>query len=415
MNRTLFSLFCAITGLLLLTGFPAHGTNRSLTEGPRVVESAISPDFFLRVFVAKNPIYLILVEKDKQRLRLLKYEGKLKVVAEYPCATGEKPGKKMLSGDSRTPEGIYFITKIYTDNKVTIFGKRAFHLDFPNIFDKDSGRNGDGIYIHGTNRKKLKPMSTKGCITLRNKDLDELVRFLETDTTPVMIVPGIRALKGAETAKFDESRFNSIKTLLLSGEIRQDQTEFESLYVLTDGIQTVLVGEFTLYQNEYPRFQAYSRSYLAFNREKGWANKELIYRTKPLQPEQVLHRYPRDKQKILEFIETWRKAWQSKDMETYIGCYNNSFRHRHGRMDLAAYRAYKDRLNKKYKFIKVDISGVSVSWTKTGAKVSFNQVYRSDQYHAVGRKTLRLAYKNQRWGIEREICVGAKTARRDSK
>ena len=409
MNRILCSLLCAITGVLLLTGFPAHGTNRFPAEAPRVKESAISPDFFFRVFVAKNPIYLILVEKDKQRLRLLKYEGNLRVVAEYPCATGENAGKKIFNGDSRTPEGIYFITKIYTDNKVTIFGKRAFHLDFPNIFDKDLGRNGDGIYIHGTNRG-LKPMSTNGCITLRNKDLDELVRFLETDATPVVIIPGIRALKGAETVKFDESRLDLVKILLLSDEIRRDQAEFEYLYLLTDGIQTVAVGEFTLYQNEYPIFQGYSRSYLALNREKGWTNKERIHRVKPLQSGQLLPRYPKDKQKILEFIETWRKAWQSKDMETYIGCYAKSFRR--DRMDRVAYGAYKDRLKNKYKFIKVDISGVSVSWTRTGANVSFKQDYRSDRYYAMGRKTLRLAYGNQRWGIEREIWFRSKTAKR---
>ncbi len=369
------------------------------------------PDWFLRVFVAKKPIYFILVEKDKQRLRLLKYEGRLKVVAEYPCATGENVGKKMSIGDSRTPEGIYFITKIYTDTKVTIFGKRAFHLDFPNIFDKDSGISGDGIYIHGTNGG-LKPTSTNGCITLRNKDLDELVRFLETDATPVMIIPGISALKGAETVKFDKNRFDLFKTLLLLGEIRRDQAEFEYLYRLTDGIQTVAVGEFTLYQNEYPRFQGYSRSYLTFDREKGWTNKERIYRASPLQPGQLLPRYPKDKQKIIEFIETWRKAWESKDMETYIGCYNNSFRYGHGRMDLAAYRAYKDGLNHKYKFIKVDISEVSVLWTRNGAKVSFHQVYRSDQYRAAGRKTLHLIFKEQRWGIERESWFRARSDKR---
>lgn len=397
MNRILCSLLCAITGVLLLTGFPAHGTNRSPAEAPRVEESAMLPYWFLRVFVAKNPIYLILVEKDKQRLRLLKYEGKLKVVAEYPCATGENAGEKMLSGDSRTPEGIYFITEIYTDNKVTIFGKRAFHLDFPNIFDKNSGRNGDGIFIHGTN-KRLKPMSTNGCITLRNKDLDRLARFLKVEATPVMVVSSVQAIKWAEAEEFDKIRFTWVRNLLLPKGIGHDTTEFEYLYLLTNGTQTVAVGEFSLYQNDYSRRKGYSRSYLALNRKKGWTNKKRIYRTKLVGP--VLPRYPKDKQKIIEFIGTWRKAWQSKDLQTYIGCYNRSFRH--GRMDLDAYRAHKDRLNKKYKLIRVDISGVSVSWTRYGAKVSFNQVYRSDLYHAVGRKTLRLTFKDQRWGIERE-------------
>lgn len=400
MNKILCSLFCAIAWVLLLTAFPAHGTNRSPAQAPRVEESVMLPDWFFRVFVAKNPIYFVLVEKDKQRLRLLKYEGKLEVVAEYTCATGEKKGKKMLTGDSRTPEGIYFITKVYTDKKLTIFGKRAFHLDYPNIFDKNSGKNGDGIYIHGTN-KRLKRMSTNGCIVLRNKDLDGLTKFLKTRSTPVVIVSSVEAIKRAKAEKSDINGFTLAKSLLLRNKIRQDKTEFEYLYLVRDGIQTVAVGEFSLSQNDHSLLKGYARSYLELDGEKGWTNKNHIYSVKSLEPRQP-PRYPKDKQKILEFIETWRKAWQSKDLKTYIGCYNKSFRYKKGRMSLAAYRAHKDRLNKKYKFIKVDISGVSVFWTKNGAKVAFHQVYESDRYRATGRKTLRLTFKGKRWGIERE-------------
>ncbi|MCF8083704.1 MAG: L,D-transpeptidase family protein [Deltaproteobacteria bacterium] len=393
MNKILCKVFWVITGMLLMTGFPAHGSKCARAEG---VDPAMIANGALKVFVAKNPIYVVLVEKERQRLRVLEYNGHLNQVAEYPCATGENKGKKRFSGDSRTPEGIYFITKIYTDNEITIFGKRAFHLDFPNIFDRNSGIKGDGIYIHGTNGR-LTPMSTRGCITLRNRDLDKLVRFLEKDTTPVMIVPDMSDLQESRTVKFDESRDDVVKTLLARDEMGPDRIEFEYLYRLTDGIQNVAVAEFTLYQNESPSSRAYSRSYLTYNGKRGWTAEERVCRAKPLPP---VPRYPKDKQKIIQFVETWREAWESKDIETYIGCYNDSFRH--NRMNLAAYRAYKERLNKRYRFIQVDISGVSIRWTRSGARVSFDQVYRSDQYHAKGRKTLRLIFKGQRWRIDRE-------------
>ena len=405
MNRILCNLFCAIAGVLLLTAFPAHGTNYFLGEVPRIARYDILPDWFFRVFVTKNPIHLVLVEKDKQRLLLLKYEGKLEVVAEYPCATGEKRGKKMFAGDSRTPEGIYFITKIYKDKKVTIFGNRAFHLDFPNIFDRNSGIKGNGIYIHGTN-KRLKRMSTNGCIVLRNKDLDKLAKFLGEDFTPVVIVSSIDAVKRAEMEKIGINRFTLAKSLLLPEEIERDKAEFDCLYLITDGIQTVAVGELSLFENDCFRI----RGYISPDREKGWTHKERIHKGKPLTLAQLLPLYPKNKQEILEFIETWRKAWQSKDMETYIDCYNKSFKH--GRMDLRAYRAYKNRLKKKYKFIKVDISKVSVLWTKNGAKVSFHQVYRSNRYRAAGRKTLHLTFNGQRWGIEREDWFPARRVKR---
>lgn len=405
MNRIGRRLFCAIVGTLLLMTFLAHGTDCSASEVPRAGESAMLPDWFFRVFVAKNPIYFILVEKDKQRLRLLKYGGKFKVVAEYPCATGEKAGKKEFSGDSRTPEGVYFITKMYVDRKTTIFGNRAFHLDFPNVFDRNSGIKGNGIYIHGTN-KRLKPMSTNGCIVLKNKDLDKLVNFLETEATPVVIVPSIEAIKRVETEKTGMNRFALAKTLLLPEKIKQDKAEFDCLYLITDGIQTVAIGEFSLSENEYFRI----RGYITPDREKGWTHKKRIHMAKPITPGQLLPRYPKNKQEILEFVETWREAWQSKDLKNYIDCYTKSFKH--NRMNLAAYRAYKGRLNKKYKFIKVDISGVSVLWTRTGAKVAFHQVYRSNRYRAAGRKILSLTFKGQRWGIEREVWFPAKNVKR---
>lgn len=405
MNRIVYSMICVIAGSLLITGSPAQGSPwRGLKAPPGEGLDMISHQA-LKVFVANHPIYFILVEKDKQRLRVLKYADGLEVVAQYPCATGENSGKKMLSGDSRTPEGIYFITKIYTDNRITIFGKRAFHLDFPNIFDRNSGINGDGIYIHGINGR-LAPMSTRGCITLRNRDLDKLVRFLNKDTTPVMIVPSISALNGSQSMKSDESRAEVVKTLIVRDEMRVDRIELECLYRLTDGIHHVAVGEFTLYQNDCPTSQGYSRSYLAFDAEAGWIAKDRVHWTRPLPPGQRLARYPKDRQKIVQFVETWREAWESKDIETYIGCYADSFRH--NGMDLAAYRRYKERLNNRYQFIRVDVSGISIDWTRRGAKVSFHQMYRSDRYRAKGRKTLRLIFKGQHWRIERESWFPAK-------
>ncbi len=80
-------------------------------------------DLNLRVFVAGKPIHLILVEKDKQRLRVLEHDGRLRVIAEFQTATGKNAGEKEREGDAKTPEGIYFITKIYTDTKVSVFLK----------------------------------------------------------------------------------------------------------------------------------------------------------------------------------------------------------------------------------------------------------------------------------------------------
>lgn len=133
------------------------------------------------------PSYFIVVEKKNQKLKLFEQNGSLKMLKEFNCATGEHPGNKKTSGDMRTPEGIYHITEIYEDKRITVFGSRAFHLNYPNAFDTQAGHLGDGIFIHGTNRK-LNPNSTNGCIALSNGDLDELAPYLAINTTPVVIL-----------------------------------------------------------------------------------------------------------------------------------------------------------------------------------------------------------------------------------
>ena len=130
---------------------------------------------------------LLVVDKSRQRLMFFRYLGEMVLEYEYPCATGESEGDKLKAGDERTPEGIYFTTHRYRDNKVTIFGDRALHLNYPNAFDRMEGREGNGIYIHGTNRA-LKPRSSNGCVVMRNADLAAISALVKENVTPVAVV-----------------------------------------------------------------------------------------------------------------------------------------------------------------------------------------------------------------------------------
>lgn len=130
---------------------------------------------------------LLIVDKSRQRIMVFRYLGEMVLDYEYPCSTGENAGDKVKSGDERTPEGIYFTTHRYKDNKVTIFGDRALHLNYPNAFDRREGRQGNGIYIHGTNRA-LRPRSSNGCVVMRNADLAAISTLVKENETPVIVV-----------------------------------------------------------------------------------------------------------------------------------------------------------------------------------------------------------------------------------
>ncbi|MCF6289929.1 MAG: L,D-transpeptidase family protein [Desulfobacterales bacterium] len=270
--------------LLIWTIFPALPVSGAVFKGTDLPVTLSPTHRFQRlfkVFSVTEPLHLVLVEKKQQRLLVLRHDGTLKLIASFVCATGENPGRKRVSGDSRTPEGIYFITKIFKDNKITIFGNRALHLDYPNIFDKLAGNNGDGIYLHGTN-KKLKPNSTNGCITLANDDLKELVQYMDMMVTPVVVVDDLESLdsllatRGIDSARLEKS--------LLPASFDPRRTRFDSLYLINyGGRQAVAVGEFSQRRNDATRRRGYGRSYLQFRDGKDWQIMERITNTTPIQ------------------------------------------------------------------------------------------------------------------------------------
>lgn len=502
--------------ILFIIFFPLFaGVSNGALKPPTAPQTSSTTDELAELFsvaVAKEPIYIILVEKNLQRLRVLEYDNALRVVADYPSATGENLGIKELSGDSKTPEGIYFITQIFRDDKITIFGDKAFHLDYPNFFDREAGRNGDGIYIHGTN-KELVPNSTNGCVTLTNSDLDDLESYLNQIVTPVIIVSELDSITKSKAHLLTENDFNLAKSLLLTEEIKLKNVEYNYLYIINFGKQTVAVSDFIYRPFKRSIMRGASRVYLEYFPDQGWTARKRIWRVSPLQiypeapvkiaahplatgevqlaeqtpeeaavmvaaltpqrvpiqnsaqeeqfhavpqvianaqpeihiesqvkevappVEKIQHRVPvtaviapptpapktiaankieqpqkimvaapvipKDKQQIIDFVESWRQTWVSQEIEPYIAFYDVSFTS--GDKNLAEWKAHKAKLNKTYSFITVDISDIKVHWTAAGATVSFRQEYRSNLYSAKGNKTLYLVYDDHGWKITREV------------
>lgn len=106
----------------------------------------------------------------------------------FPVASGAKTGKKEVSGDLRTPEGIYFIEgRKEGDSLNEIYGPLAYVLNYPNRHDVAAGRTGNGIWIHGTTPGEV-PVDTKGCLELHNDNLIKLSKILgKGDMVPVII------------------------------------------------------------------------------------------------------------------------------------------------------------------------------------------------------------------------------------
>lgn len=144
-------------------------------------------------FLALSPRNRHAIAVDASRSRLYLFENRptgLTLVADYYISVGKSGLEKNAEGDLRTPLGVYFITSNLDPKSLKDFyGSGALPINYPNVLDSKRGKTGKGIWLHGTPPGQFSrpPQATDGCVVLANPDLDEVIRTVETRTTPVVI------------------------------------------------------------------------------------------------------------------------------------------------------------------------------------------------------------------------------------
>jgi murein L,D-transpeptidase YafK len=148
---------------------------------------------------------------DSRRSRLYVFEnvaGRPHYVADYYVTLGKRGVDKTREGDQKTPVGVYHVTANLPRQKLSDFyGAGAYPINYPNEWDRRLGRNGFGIWVHGTppDTYSRPPRASDGCIVLANPDLLSVARFMQVGTTPVIIAEEIEwadadALEAERTA-----------------------------------------------------------------------------------------------------------------------------------------------------------------------------------------------------------------------
>lgn len=144
-----------------------------------------------------NPKQRHVVVVDTSKSTLYLYEnvnGEPRYVADFYITMGKKGADKLSEGDQKTPLGVYFVNShIPRQQLADLYGGGAYPINYPNEWDKREGRNGHGIWLHGTpsGTYSRPPRASNGCVVLSNTDLDQLGRDIEVGTTPVIITNGI--------------------------------------------------------------------------------------------------------------------------------------------------------------------------------------------------------------------------------
>ena len=106
------------------------------------------------------------------------------------------------------------------------------------------------------------------------------------------------------------------------------------------------------------------------------------------------------RQEIIDFMETWRIAWEQKKIDDYIKCYAPVFEDRGKK--LAAYKEYKSGIFKAYNINFVKIENLVIIRHSSGMIVQFNQDYSADNLSSVNMKTLYLINEKGSWEIAAE-------------
>jgi len=104
---------------------------------------------------------------------------------------------------------------------------------------------------------------------------------------------------------------------------------------------------------------------------------------------------------IRKMLDSWKKAWEQKDLVAYMSFYDSGFQSRG--MDFKAWKKHREKLNQKYRLITVDITDLKIERTSAVmASVRFTQKYEADDYEDEGLKSLLLVKRGKDWKIKEE-------------
>ncbi len=160
--------------------------------------------------------HALVVDSKRSRLYVFQNDkGRPRFVSDYYVALGKRGIDKTREGDKKTPIGVYHVTANLPRNKLADFyGSGAFPINYPNEWDKRHGRNGHGIWLHGTPSDTFArpPRASDGCLVLSNIDLDFLSAELQVGLTPVIIADEVQWVDGAAQEEERKSLAQAIES-----------------------------------------------------------------------------------------------------------------------------------------------------------------------------------------------------------
>lgn len=112
------------------------------------------------------PIYLRIYKLESELEVWVQKDGRFQRFATYPiCMWSGRLGPKLKEGDLQAPEGFYTVSKAALNPNSRMH--LSFNLGFPNAYDRNQGRTGSYLMVHGG-------CSSIGCYAVTDPVVDEI-------------------------------------------------------------------------------------------------------------------------------------------------------------------------------------------------------------------------------------------------
>lgn len=431
--------------------FPHHPLRQARYRLPFVlalcalfVSSARADDWVVNMGAMTNaPKRVVAVDKGRQQLFVYERSSPWQAVYDTQCTTGQRGGAKMISGDLRTPEGLYFVVgKIGAKLDFMEYGDIAYGLNYPNPIDRLAGKTGYGIWIHSRGRD-ITPTETRGCIAVNLGDMDKLATQLAAGT-PVILAETLTTATDASTDDAGKADREAILSLI-EKKTRQWNAAWagrsKSFFDFYDGPSYTKAQENETFQSfksskerlfsTLPWIHIIHGDIQVMQGPDYWVSWfNQYYRAPNLATEGIRRLYWKVNDQgelrivgmewiplnlgmetaylesiapgVTAFIETWRSAWQRGDIKNYMAAYAPNAK-QNPRQGAAAIEQHKRSTwtNKKPKVVK--LTGLRVKMLQSGVSVDMTQEYEDTSgYKDRGVKTLMLYPKGGEWVIASE-------------
>ncbi len=136
------------------------------------VSQTLAPELVRRGLELGSPIFIRIFKQSRELEVWVQADSCFAHFRTYPvCSMSGDLGPKLRIGDHQAPEGFYFITPRQL-NPYSQF-HLSFNLGYPNTYDRQHGRTGSALMVHGN-------CVSIGCFAMTDPGIEEIYTLAET-------------------------------------------------------------------------------------------------------------------------------------------------------------------------------------------------------------------------------------------